>query len=359
VPRDRTADQEHGPYEVRRGEVNTPVEAHVPQTDLRGRLERLSAEHPSSPHGHDDSSTPLPTDLADLELPLPENRTDDGAPITDQRERPLTDEEFAEHVRAVRDRLEEARIAGMATNEQYTVDPKRQVWSEERVEIHDTIIEDLYRRAVDVPREGRAIIAGGLPGAGKSTVLEMYAGIDRPQFLTLDPDDVKAEMARRGLIPQVEGLSPMEASDLVHEESSRITKLIAARAQAEGKNIIWDITMSSKSSTERRIGDLRSHGYTDIEAIFVDIPPHVSAIRAETRYRIDQEEYRNGEGEGGRFVPPELIARQADPEWGSVNRKTFEAVKTTCDRWSLYDNSVDGYSPWLVNSSEMVKKTHE
>ena len=85
--------------------------------------------------------------------------------------------------------------------------------------MHDSIIDDLYARASDVPCEQRAIIAGGLPGAGKSTVLERYAGIDRSQYLTINPDDVKEEMARRDMIPPVSGLSPMEASDLVHEES--------------------------------------------------------------------------------------------------------------------------------------------
>ena len=53
-------------------------------------------------------------------------------------------------------------------------------------------------------------------------------------------------MARRGMIPEVEGLSPMEASDLVHEESSYLARQLALRAQADGKNLIWDITMSDQ-----------------------------------------------------------------------------------------------------------------
>ena len=40
------------------------------------------------------------------------------------------------------------------------------------------------------------------------------------QYLMINPDDIKEEMARRGMVPEIEGLSPMEASDLVHEESS-------------------------------------------------------------------------------------------------------------------------------------------
>jgi hypothetical protein len=133
-------------------------------------------------------------------------------------------------------------------------------------------------------------------------VLDGYAGIDRSHFLTIDPDAIKEEMARRGLIPQVEGLSPMEASDLVHEESSYIAKWLAHRAQAEGKNLIWDITMSSRYSTEQRIDDLIAAGYTHVEGIFVDIPPEISKVRAEARHRAGHEEYRLGKGEGGRFV---------------------------------------------------------
>ncbi len=83
------------------------------------------------------------------------------------------------------------------------------------------------REAATCLVSGRAIIAGGLSGAGKSTVLDHYAGIDRSQYLTINPDDIKEKMADRGLIPQVDGLSPMEASDLVHEESSYIARRLA------------------------------------------------------------------------------------------------------------------------------------
>jgi len=64
----------------------------------------------------------------------------------------------------------------------------------------------------------------------------------------------------------------MEASDLAHEESSHIAKILAQRAQASGKNLIWDITMSERSSAEYRIEKLRAAGYTRIEGVFVDIP---------------------------------------------------------------------------------------
>jgi hypothetical protein len=49
-------------------------------------------------------------------------------------------------------------------------------------------------------------------------------------------------------------------------------------------------------------------------------------------------------------VPGEVIAAQADLDWGSRNRRTFEQIKSRLDAWSQYDNSVDGRRPALVDS---------
>jgi predicted ABC-type ATPase len=197
-------------------------------------------------------------------------------------------------------------------------------------------------------------MAGGLGGAGKSTVLEEYAGIDRSKYLTINPDDIKEEMASRGLIPHVHGLSPMEASDLVHEESSYIARRLALRAQAEGKNIIWDITMSSHKKTAERIDQLRSAGYSRIEGIFVDIPVETAVTRVAARHREGHDDYRAGRGFGGRFVPAGVIERQADPEWGSVNRKNFEVVKHRFDAWARYENS--GAAPVLAEATKTAEE---
>jgi hypothetical protein len=59
-------------------------------------------------------------------------------------------------------------------------------------------------------------------------------------------------------------------------------------------------------------------------------------------------DYRAGEGLGGRFVPAEVIRAQADPEWGSRNRKTFEEVRHHFDSWHRFDNS--GTVPVLVEA---------
>ena len=76
-------------------------------------------------------------------------------------------------------------------------------------------------------------------------------------------------------------------------------------AMADGKNLIWDITMSSPASAGTRIDQLRDAGYDRIEAIFVDIPIEVSIERATARHRAGHDQYLAGAGLGGRYIGAE------------------------------------------------------
>ena len=297
---------------------------------LDQRLQRLADGHPSSPRYAD-------------------NRPADGG--GDRREvRPLTDAEHAEHVAEVRERLAEAHAAGLETHVQFTLDGGQEVWSDERDALQGAIVEDLYARCSEVPCDGEAILAGGLPGAGKTTVLREFADLDLSQYVMINPDVIKAEMAKRGLIPDVVGLSPMEASDLVHEEASQVAKRLASRAESDGRNVIWDFTMSETSTIADRIDSLRSAGYVRVDGVFVDIPVEVSVQRAADRHRNGHDEYRAGIGLGDRYIAEATIMKHADSSWGSGNRKNFEELKPKLDGWSRYDNSADGRAPVLVES---------
>lgn len=265
------------------------------------------------------------------------------------KSRPLTDEEFATRAAMVERVLGQKLAAKQTSDVQYTLDPGHKVWSPERAKMHKQIVDDLYAKAADVPTDGRAVIAGGLGGAGKSTVLRGPAHVDQSQYLTINPDDVKELMAERGMVPKIEGLSPMEASPLIHEESSHIANLVAQRAYADRRNVIWDITMSSRGSVERRIAELRANGYGQVEAVFVDIPVETSVRRALLRYRRGAERYLAGQGPGGRYVPPSLIRSNASSKSASANRDVFDELRDQFDRWSVYDNS--GEAPVNVGSS--------
>ena len=110
--------------------------------------------------------------------------------------------------------------------------------------------------------------------------------------------------------------------------------------------------MSSAKSTSSRIEDLRKADYTQVDGLFVDISVATSTTRIESRHREGHDTWRAGKGLGGRYVPPEVVENQADPQWESKNRRIYEAMKERLDSWSIYDNSVDDRPAELIESSE-------
>jgi predicted ABC-type ATPase len=300
--------------------------------ELQARLNQLEPGHPSSPWHEDGTPRPPAPRLTDLERPDPV----------------LSDADYSAHVEEVEKGLKE--YAHLATDNVHTINPDKNIWSDERIGQQDHIVQELYAAAADVPCERQAIIAGGLGGAGKTTVLEKQAGIDLSQFLTINPDKIKEELAGHGMLPEVPDLTPMEASSLAHEESSYIARRLAMRAYAEGKNVIWDITMSRPSSGDR-VNELRNAGYQQISGVFVDIPVETSVERSNARHRRGYEKYLADQGLGGRFVPNEVIRAQAIPENGSKNRAVFDGIRTKLDDWTIYDNSAEGRPAVVVDHS--------
>jgi hypothetical protein len=260
--------------------------------------------------------------------------------------------EMADRAKAVEGSIGSARKT-IATEVTHTLPGG--AWHPDRDKIHREIADEVYARSAHIPNDRKAVVAGGLGGAGKTTVLTKYAGVKTDDYLTLNPDDIKEEFAKRNLIPEVPGhdLSPMERAALVHEESSRVTQLIAKKAYADGKNVMWDITMSSQGSVQARLDALKKHGYTDVRGVFVDIPTEVSVSRAMSRYERGQKAYMtSGKGLGGRYVPPVIIRAQKTSSGGTINRANFEDMKNQFSSWSVYDNSVDGRAPELIKESK-------
>jgi hypothetical protein len=206
-------------------------------------------------------------------------------------------------------------------------------------------MDDLYaRNAKDVPNDGKALIAGGLGGAGKGFTLDgLGVGPDSPDYFTINPDDIKVEMANRGMIPRLDkNMTLMELSPLAHEEASDMANELANRAYKEKKNIVWDITMSSeKSVANKRIAPMREAEYTDIKAVFVDVTVDKSIEQAQGRWQRGLIEYGEGKGEGGRFLPSSATGENVPKpgsKYRSKNRETFEAIKGGLDGYIVYDN---------------------
>lgn len=225
------------------------------------------------------------------------------------------------------------------------------VWDYDRDKIHRQIVDQAFAKAADVPNDRRALFMGGPMGAGKSTVLKNNLGVGTNDYMTIDPDEIKRELAQRGLVPEVPGepdLAPLERATLVHEESMRIANMMMDRALAEGKNVIWDTSMLNTAATSYWMKQARKDGYEDMRGVFVMVPNEVSAKRIRARYREGLRDFLTKRGSekdvGGRHVPTALV--NARPN--SHTLQSFKSIRKYFDDWKLYDNSVDGQSATLT-----------
>lgn len=252
---------------------------------------------------------------------------------------PLTDEQFAHHTQQVEQKLGEAFDNGLSTEDQFTEDGEGQIWDADRSSVHHDIIKAFLDKTVDIPSDRHAVLLGGLAGAGKSSLLRNLPGVDLKDYAVVNPDSFKEELARRGMVPEVEGLSPMEASTLVRMEASHLANLATAELLRRGKNVILDVTMKSRRVMRPRLDQL-DHANYRTTGVFLDTPLEKATKRATGRYRSGLEAYREGKDPlGGRYIPASVMAASEAEPGMTYNRRTFDALRDRFGAWQLWDGT--------------------
>lgn len=277
----------------------------------------------------------------------------------------ITDAEYAERTAKIKamtldpafDKYDTSRQHGIWT----TNADGREVmvaYTPERTEQHRKIIEDVLAEHAGVKAERKALMTGGLGGSGKGTIMSSeHAPINPDEYITIDPDEMKAELLSRGMGPDIPDLMPMEQANWIHEESADLAHMLHEVAMAKGLNIVFDTTMASDRSVEKKLARFAEAGYNDIHGVFTDVPVEVSVASALGRHRGGVNRFRAGADEssaelGGRYVPPEYI-RKAAPEPGSFeeknglnskNRGVFERMREAgkFSAFEVWDTSVRG-----------------
>lgn len=263
-------------------------------------------------------------------------------------------------------------VSGLSKNKKDShslyYDEEKGRYKREREKAHEAILEDFHKNFEHIPSEGKSVFSAGLPGAGKTTVLNMLTeedGVKPSEYAIVSSDDFKEALAARGMIPKVEGLDPMEASTLVHKESSYLADKFLSQLAAKNKNIIYDFTCKDVKSTSNRMSILEKQGYSleNMQFVFVDIPLEVAQERAIGRYHYGL----NNEKDGGRYLPPEVLElnRSKTGKYSSVNAEALnEVYRLNKDKGLLtpivYDNSGDkrkdpSYNPTKINYEDFLR----
>lgn len=251
-------------------------------------------------------------------------------------------------------------------------DKNKKEWTKERQVIHREIIDSFLDKYKNVPCEGKVTFSAGLPGAGKTTVLTQYENVNMDSWATISSDDIKEILAEKGHVPEIEGLTPMESSTLVHHESSYIADELMKTLGNKKKNIVYDFTCKDAYKTKGRINALNKVGYKteDMQFVFVDISPEVAKERAKYRYMKGLNEGLQNERDikenkstkktiGGRYLPEEIInsCKPEGDKYSSINAETLVSIheELNLPPPKTYDNS--GSSPIQVPYNEFTKKS--
>ena len=222
------------------------------------------------------------------------------------------------------------------------------IWTGERARQQRLLVTGMYQAAAGVPRERRAAIAGGLPGADKAAELDR-AGLDRSRYLTVSIDAVLDRMAGAGLIPaaghhegsgqershegsgheargqEANGSSPLARAGPVHAEAQYLAKRVLLRALVDGRNLILDISLASWRAAEAWTYALRFADY-EMTAVFAAIGVDEAVREAEEARRRGEEEFRRGRGYGGRVIPAAAIRALASPIAAATGNRIRWAV---------------------------------
>ncbi len=198
------------------------------------------------------------------------------------------------------------------------------IWTGERNRQQGRLVAEMYQAAAGVPCERSAAIAGGLPGADKAAALDQ-AGVDRSQYLTVSIDAVLDRMAAARLIPEADGLSPLERAGPVHPEAQYLAKRVLLRALMDGRNLILDVSLASWRAAESWTYALRFADYA-VTAVFADIGIDEAVRRSGEACRRGEEAFRRGHGHGGRRIPAAAIRALASPAAAAPRNRIRWAV---------------------------------
>lgn len=184
------------------------------------------------------------------------------------------------------------------------------IWTPARNTSQYKVVAQLYAASAAVPCERQAIMVGGLPGADRRGAATQ-SGADLSRYLPVSVEAVLEEMAAARLIPAVAGLSPMEAYSLAHAEAQFLAKRVAMLAVADGRNLLLEVSLASRTSADTWIAAMHGAGYA-IDGVFAEISIEESVQRADAAHRCGQQDLRRGKGYGGRYIPAEAIQALAD-----------------------------------------------
>jgi hypothetical protein len=212
--------------------------------------------------------------------------------------KPLTSPEHGSHVAQIDDQVAAALDGGQATDQTETLG--HGIWKPARAQLHNQIVKEKLDEDSS-PLERKGMVVTGPPGADQE---------NGKGFLHTGREHMKAELARRGMVPRLRGVSPMEAAPLVHGESGHLARLLADAAYRQGRNVAFH---AGTEDPGQEAGRMAGHGYAVThQPVHAPLADAIAGTRK--RHRSGNEAMRQGSGPGGRYISP-YVLRSMERDW--------------------------------------------
>ena len=193
------------------------------------------------------------------------------------------------------------------------------------------------RHDLSESKQPTAYFTGGLPGAGKSKIVELLER-ENPKIPVIDVDELRKHHPHSDTIQKHFGEA---ASSITHPDAVKFAYLFKEEIFANRADYVLDSTLRNPKSAELELGHALQHGY-DIKVTMVAVHEFESLQGALSRYAKQLE--RNPTE--ARFVDPAFVKEGAATIADSVDLidklpvKEFKIV--TRDQEIVYEKGITG-----------------
>jgi len=191
-------------------------------------------------------------------------------------------------------------------------DSDKKEYTPERKTLHENIINSFIGKNSKSVGKGKAILIGGPPASGKTTLLKDL-NVDFDDYVSINNDEIKEKLP---------GYNGVNAS-LYHDESRDILNMLIDKSIGEHRNLIIDGTMRDYEKERKKISTLSKIGYT-VRVIGIKANPDTVINRATTRFLE----------ENGRYVPLQHIAKTTP-----IINDTLPKYRELVNNFELWDSS--------------------
>ena len=204
-------------------------------------------------------------------------------------------------------------------------------YQRDRAILHARIARTIVQEGKIAKGQAHFLMTGGVPGAGKSTMLEQAFPGYQKKYVHVDSDRIK------GMLAAFDDTKITWNAGMYHEEADSIIELIFQQSYNQNRHILFDGTMKSGHKMVDFLDWFSTTGGYKPFVGFVDVNVDIAIERAIARALNN-----------GRFVEPTYIATHL-----GKNRASYDLLKSKFPdmEYVMFDNNVFGRDPLLLEAS--------